>query len=223
MSLTEEAEADVEFIKAPLPSSESNQIRSKGSCDAHASFMASGMAPDDSSFLPCRTLPGPSGDSSSASTHSTSKLGELPGSRRHGREGVSDPSCTLPLPARQDQTLWERSCLSCGKKWKWSDTRDQWLEDVPRQDKLPLPLPCSSNAPGYIDKKHTPALSMGLEPSPLVQTVVKTQALEDTHCSPSKPARGALPKSVRTSKRDTRRRDQEEAMEEDYDWDFVSP
>lgn len=115
------------------------------------------------------------------------------------------------------------SCLSCGKKWKWSDTRDQWLEDVPRQDKLPLPLPCSSNAPGYIDKKHTPALSMGLEPSPLVQTVVKTQALEDTHCSPSKPARGALPKSVRTPKRDTRRRDQEEAMEENYDWDFVSP
>ena len=107
MDLTEAGDADVEFITAFSPSSESKPIRSGDLRDAHTSLMASGMASDDGSILPCRDVPGSSGGPSYAATHSTSKLGELSGSTAYGGKGVSDPSCPLSVPARTGQTIWK--------------------------------------------------------------------------------------------------------------------
>ena len=107
MNLTEAEDADVEFIRALLPSSESKPIRRGNLRDARTSSMASGMASDDSSLLPCRDVPGTSGGPSNASPHSTSVLGELSRSTANGGEGISDPACALSVSARTGQTIWK--------------------------------------------------------------------------------------------------------------------
>ena len=53
-------------------------------------------------------------------------------------------------------------CLTCGQKWKWDQDAEQWVDPPLKASRVPLPLPSSSTAATFLDKKHTPALSMGL-------------------------------------------------------------
>jgi hypothetical protein len=169
-SLTNECDADVELIRIH------NQLKSKPNSNSEARHLenatASSMAPSMASLLagalPC------------AEVLLIRVMMQAVQLRIRPRAWLSHQD---PLGMEEQNHLLKRAmsacehatiqrsgnkhgryskCLTCGQKWKWDQDAEQWVDPPLKASRVPLPLPSSSTAATFLDKKHTPALSMGL-------------------------------------------------------------
>ena len=129
------------------------------------------------------------------------------------------------------------SCMNCGKKWAWNESRQQWDDYRPRKELSPLPLPSSSTAAQFQDPRYTPEKLLGMPVPPPLQWNLTSRASSapgkttTTSTTTAKsPTKSKLEdKQARSKLRASppkRAADAETAMSdlsEEYEWDLVDP
>ena len=111
-------------------------------------------------------------------------------------------------------------CLQCEKKWQWNEDLQKWVEPAPsRKQQQPLPLPSSSTAAHFKDKRYQPKFYQehAADPPclPLDSMPEPKSSLKPSRASRTRSA------SVKRSQEENQVVFVEDEEMEDFDWALV--